>query len=293
MNIILGCGVTGLILKCLDIENKYYIVGSDLGGQFNSSFNMGPRILKHTIESDNFLNFIGLKKEKKLFKVGYYYEGLIHNETSEKYREMYFHKTRGFNKKFENSSMNDGVSSFYGYDITKDDILFLYNKIKNYFYFMNVNKISMFRKELHGNWDNEDIMFNYDKMIITVPINTFYKLSSIDKIIRYDPVTFYKINKYFLKHLGKIDDYDFIYFPTDEYKFHRITKLNKDYFCIESKNDFIDYYEDKIILKNAILKDDDVEICYDEFDLKFCGRYAKASHDVRMHDIIKIAKDIL
>jgi len=298
MNYILGTGITGLILKVLDDNNKYRLIGNDIGGQFNNSFNMGPRILKYCKESENFLQYLSLEKQKKEYNIGYYFNNKLIKNFTKEMRIKYFYKTRGKNKKFENSSMNDGSLKFDGYDINIDDINFIYIKIKDNVIIDLITKIDLQKKIIF----TKNNFYKFNKLINTLPINIFYKLCGIDKKIEYDSVNFYKINKKELIKFNdyeKFNDYDFIYIIDDFICFHRITKLYENNFCIEVKqkreNEFNLIYEDKIILKDAIMKDNsNIDFDYfKKYNIEFCGRYAQATHNMRMHNVIKIAKEII
>jgi hypothetical protein len=300
MNFILGSGISGIILKLLDKDNKYTLIGNNVGGQLSSStpFILGPRILKHTFESEKFVNSVSLKNEKKLYKVGYYYNNQLHDQPTIKTQLEYFHKTRGNKEKLEHSSMNNGESSFFGYDLSTYDVNFLYRRIlSEKRKIVNIQSIDLKNKILKFHDDEYDYKYSFESLINTLPLNVFYKLCNINKKTIYEKVIFYKILKSFL--YINIKDFDFVYVPEEQYCFHRITNLDDKYYCVEVKESnnykFDTEYVDKFILNDGILIDDS-EIDLNDFkryNIKFCGRYAQALHNVRIHDIIKIAKDVL
>ncbi len=290
MNFILGSGISAIILKLYDYNNKFQVIGDIIGGQFSSKFQLGPRILKSTEISDKFVkNFLSYKNIST-YRIGYYYEGKLHNSCDKFYRIKYFKKTRGNNKSFEDSAMNDNQNILNGYDINFDDVNNLYKMIEKSFINKKIQKIDLTNKIIL--LDNVEMKF--DCIINTIPINIFYKLCGIQKQIEYEKIYFYKVkNTEFSNEFLLNSKYDFIYFPEDFYPFHRITKIQDDYYCVEvmeknNKNLFY-YYDDVFILNNGHLKED--IIVENTNNIIHCGRYAKAVHNIRMHDIIKFAQE--
>lgn len=291
-NYILGSGITSLILKNIDLINKnfYKIIGNNIGGQFNSNFQLGPRILQKNSIVDKFLSNFNKNLNSKIFKVGYYYDNDFHDICLLELRKEYAIKTRGKFDSNKNSWMNNGNNNVIGYDLS--NINFLIKNLYNHFIISAISKIDLNEQNIFI----ENEIIHYDKIINTIPIDIFAKLCNLECNIKYEKVYFYKVKKSTVNFYN--NKYDFIYFPTDEYSFHRITSIDENYICIEVKeknNKNINfYYEDVYILNNGILIEDNFDYSFfNDKNIKFAGRYAEAKHEVRMHNIIEKAEGIL
>lgn len=285
MNFILGAGISAIILKLYDKDNKYKILGEKLGGQLNSEFKLGPRILKRTEESETFVkNYLKNKKIDQFF-IGYFYEGFFHDYCEDYFRKLYFEKTRGYKKSFENSSMNDNNNIINGFNIEKDDVSLLCELVENHFINENVLKIDVINKTIETNKN----IFQYDKIINTIPANIFNKLCNFDSDIQYEKTYFYKVRK---QEVIYNDRFDFVYYPENHIECHRATKIDNEYLCIEvmEKNNTNKFntQSNLFILNTGHLKSDsNLVFCND--DIINFGRYAVASHNIRMHDVISFA----
>jgi hypothetical protein len=244
-----------LINGNVTINNK--IIGENIGGQFNEKFKLGPRILKYNNNSKEFITkFLNNKKLSEFF-IGYYYDDKFNNHCNENYRNLYFKKTRGENKSFENSSMSDNNNIILGYDINNNDIFEFYDKVKEQCIIDKILKIDLKNKLLKTSNNN----FKYDKIINTLPVNIFNKLSGINNKVEYERTYFFKIKK---NEINYNDIYDYIYFPEQKFEYHRITKIDDEFCCIEimEKNirNFLNIKEDFFILNNGHLKSDNITI---------------------------------
>ena len=116
MNIILGSGITALIL--LELKPDYVMMSQSesIGGQSRTEFPLGPRILHHSPKVAKFLERIGIVSEPKMFKPLYIEDGEYVSSLSERAKIKYFNKTRG-NSNCNESFLNGGLKEFLGYDI--------------------------------------------------------------------------------------------------------------------------------------------------------------------------------
>lgn len=282
-NFILGGGITGLILG--NILEDHIVIADRVGGQLNSGFKLGPRILKYTPIVDLFLKKIGIEAEPKNFTIGYYHKGYLTNCLSEEMRQIYFKKTRGAEFPILESSMSDGESLIYGWDMIEIELVkVLAERIKDRIYSGYITYIDTKEKHL---WDNDFIAINYDNLISTIDSDILF-----NEILRVQTqIEFEKRMVYYYKILTPFDlSYDFIY-VVDSPAVNRITKIDAKYCCIESNHDISE--------KNKIVGSRIDESASIESQIKsqlylkevngiiLAGRYAEYAHNVRAHNIIE------
>ncbi len=286
MNYILGGGVAGLIYAFYHPE--YKILTDKIGGQFATSFQLGPRFLHRTIETDRFLDDLNVRSKyrSRLIKIGFYYQGEIHSSNTEENRIRYFKKTRGLNS-FEpyQSSMSNGVETFEAYDIDPNELVdIIYEKIRNNVIIDKIKKVDLISQRISGEYD-----YIYKDLIVTMPKPIFLKISGYseeaEKYISY-PTTFMLWPESYIRPFKNLEKYDYVYFSQDEFDFHRITKT-KEGFVLEMKGEHqTPYKERQIILKigQIVERKDDHDWPQ---NIKFFGRYANWDHSVRTETILK------
>lgn len=122
-DIILGGGLSGLVWAATH-PGSIIIEPNELGGMANGD--MGPFILHDTPSVDMFLHSIGLRPNKRIFKVGFLKWGQedITNEASPIFRKKYYAETRYTTElDVPESVMNSDANTFSGYELTAEELI--------------------------------------------------------------------------------------------------------------------------------------------------------------------------
>ena len=286
-NIILGAGVTGLILVELLREERYKIYSDNIGGQMASCFPLGPRILHYTEKVEVFLNNIGIYSRPKVFKIGLRIDGVLVKDITLEDRQKYFEKTRSNSDKFSETSMSGGVHYILGWDINEIKLVkILHQRNANRIYNREITSIDSKKKLLNGN-------IEYDKLISTIDLMDMLKI--LDGGYNYDlsddkkEVFFYLVEcKYWLKdEFDNNEKLSYLYDITHPF-INRITKINYKQRVIETNikcTNFSKYVIIKEEIKNTQIRK--------ELKINYCkgivleGRYAQYNHNVKANDIIE------
>lgn len=281
ISVILGGGIAGLLKAYF--EPEAILISDQIGGQFNSPFQLGPKYLHVDEYSKRFFSEIGLKPNIKKIKIGFYYKNELHNINTEENRKLYFKKTRGKDKPYQ-SSMSADATEFDSFDIKIDKIIdLLKNKIQNNIILGKVSNINSKERTISIN----RIKLKYKTLISTIPLNVFLLLNSkpeIAKEFKTYPTTFVLSSK---KTSDKIKEYDYVYFSESEYLFHRVTRTPRG-LVLEFKGDNIpkiDTEIDRYILKTGQLIQNVIKI--DLENVEFFGRYATWDHSILINKLLK------
>lgn len=282
--LIIGGGITGLLAAYYNED--YLLVSKDIGGQMKKG-DIGPRILEVNENSKKLLKEFGIKENVKKATIGYEVCGSLVENFDKSDRVKYYMKSRCVNNPIEvpDSVMSDGKNEIIYYDLSWGKLIQkIRNKIKNRIINDNVQRIDIKKKLIY--LENNPIPLPYYDLTSTIPAPLFYQLCGIENN------KFKYVNKHFIitsQEVFDIKDYDYVYFTSDRYKFHRITKLKKKKYSIEfTTNDGIDLdlleeNDSYIFMKYGQLVSGQV----DKFDnIRFLGRFAEWNHGIKVDDIV-------
>jgi len=283
--IILGGGIAGLLFAFYNPE--YLLISDVLGGQFKTKFQTGPRFL-HVDKNTNCLlgdlnRYVGIKK----VKVGYFYDGELHDENTEENKKRYFEKTRGESSQPYSSVMSSNKKEFESYIVDLSEIIDdLVNSIKNETMIGKITKIDTDNKKVYvGKYEYE-----YDELVSTIPLNIFLFLSGKEELAKQYlsfPTTFILMKNNDDCPFVDFKDYDYVYVSEEKYPFHRITKT-KEGFVYEYKGDINSLninQKDKEVLKVGQLVQNDNNIKFE--NVSFLGRFAEWKHNILINDVLK------
>ena len=274
---VLGGGVAGLIFAFYN--KKFKIITKYIGGQLNlKSFPLGPRFLKANEYSKKLLKDLNIRYNIKKIKVGYYYNKKIHNKIINlKIKKEYFEKSRGTKYVKDKTLMNSGSTEFEVLDININKIInVLKKRLRNRIIEADIIAINLEKKELSLS-DKIGLKFLiFNKVISSIPKDVFYKLINCQKDFYSVPITYVLLKGFNLN----LQNYDFVYFPEDVFKFHRITKIPNNFFVAELlgiyndnklKKIFGKNFIDKIILNNSQIISEKKQENLN--NIRFFGRY--------------------
>lgn len=286
--IILGGGIAGLI-------KAYYnpdaiIVSKQIGGQFKSDFQLGPRFFHVDENSKKFFKDLGLNPEIKKIKIGFYYDNELHSENNEENRKKYFEKTRGESSEPYKSVMSGNITEFDSFDIDINVLMdTLLSKINNQIIEENAIKIDVDENEIV----TENNVLEYDELISTIPLNIFLFLTGnielAKKYISY-PTTFVLSDMNDCP-FDDFKDFDYVYVSSKEYKYHRITNT-PDGPVFEYKGDEV--YETENEINRFTLKVGQLVHNENTINIKnveFFGRYATWKHGIKTNELLKSVYD--
>lgn len=296
MNIVLGAGLTGLIAGYI---TGYPVLGREIGGQLNSPFPLGPRILERTPETEWLLANLGIQSNPKTFKVGYYDHGRLTDDPPVGFRETYYKKTRKDGTVTEDC-MSGNKKHIVGWDIAEIKLIDLLKS--------RVNLIPEIATKIDTKLGN--ILLSdgkscivYDNCINTIPANIFCRLADINLYEFRAHTTIFALVKP-ISNIAMDNPYKYIYFAEEEYPFHRLTKLDDRHAVLEFREDrwrkydghdietSIGYFEVLDIIEHAncqIIDDLDLKGLW---PIKFIGRYAQWKHGVKVEHTIRELVDM-
>lgn len=281
---VLGAGISGLIWQFYNPE--MILVGEEIGGQLKSEFSLGPRYLEVDKYSEKLLDDLKMKKIKRKIKVGYHYNGEVHDCISENLMKTYYKKSRGKENTKDEIFLNNKQKNFEVFEI---DFAKVITKLKDNggsHKDKNVNRIRV--KDQKISIGRKDFLFK--KLVSTIPKNIFYKLCNIEKEFYFKPVTFALLNV-------KIKEgYDFVYYPEKDIPFYRMSETDKGYVVAEILgehniieltemfgNELLDF---KILPNSQIEKENFKE---DFANVTFSGRYGNWDRTYKINKVIKEA----
>lgn len=279
-NIVIGTGLAGLVLtEILKTKGKEVIaLGDTMGGQMNSSFPLGPRILQHSKSVEEFLKHIGIEAEPRLFKVGYLTDEKFTDTVTEEQRQLYYLKTRG-NSNINKTTMSEGKTSILGWDlndINLVDVLYARNKDVLQHYFVHaIDPIN--------NIINNDL--KYTNLFSTIPMPVLLKIlgSKVDfNSFLLKEVHFTHIKAYL--NMFEMFDFDYVYDVRKDSAINRITRVKENEYVIESikELDFARILGHKAI-KSQIVHEQKLN---EYLGINLVGRYAQFDHSIKTNNII-------
>lgn len=278
--IILGGGVAGLLQAYFN--HDAIIISDQIGGQFSSKFQLGPKYLHVDEASKRFFKEMNVEPDIKKIKIGFYYDGALHSENTEENRKRYFEKTRSSSSEPYLSAMTANKTEFDSFDIDVDALIeILRTKINNEIILERVTKIDLKNKKI----STISREIEYSNLISTIPMNVFLFLCgkpNLAKQFQAYPTTFILTDR---QH--SFQDFDYVYFSEQYFPFHRVTKIPKGY-VFEYKGDDIhktSFEKDRVVMKVGQLVQNDIKIDFE--CVKFFGRYAEWKHHIKVNDLLK------
>lgn len=283
--IIIGGGISGLIWAYFN--PKAIIITDQIGGQFSSKFQLGPKYIHIDEHSIRFFNDLEIRPKVKRIKIGFFYDGKLHSENTEENRKRYFMKTRGETSEPYRSVMSADKTEFDSFDISVDEIIEkIKEKINNKIIFEKVISIDNHHKKITTQFTE----IKYDNIISTIPLNVFLFLNNkpeLAKRFKSYPTTFIYQRTNEECPFKDFQDYDYVYVSELKYPFHRITKVPNG-IVYEYKGDSIissNNEVDRVVMNVGQLIQNDIKI--DLKSIKFWGRYAKWQHGLLVNDLLK------
>lgn len=297
-DLILGGGIAGVIL------NKYLPEATIITRHDNAlAMNVVPEFLHRTKDFDSFISeFVGrefLSYER--IKVGYYYEGELHDEITSELKLQYYCKSRGVSP-VDVQTINDfsvmtgGNNSFEAY---KDlSISSLRNKLIDgcNFIYGAIEKIDLREKKVFYRVNKKLVSKSYDRLFSTIPANVFFRLCGnielCNKFVSKDSFVFKttKVLDMFSYSLPK-NNYNYIYFPEKHYPFHRMNYINDKEISYEANEELVNSSSKMIRLKGtqivSSVKFEMPENCY------AIGRFATWDHSKKVDSVIKDVKTVI
>lgn len=282
--IILGGGIAGLLQAYFDPEAD--IITDQIGGQFSSRFQLGPKYLHVDEATTRFFEEINFKPDTKKIKIGFYYDGTLHSENTEENRKKYFEKTRGSSSEPYKSVMSANKTEFDSFIVGMEDLVeLLQSKITNTIILERVEGIDLENKEVILKSGNQ----KYDKLVSTIPMNVFLflcKKPDFAKLFQSYPTTFVLSDIKYCP-FDDFQNFDYVYDSSPEHKYHRLTKI-QDGVVFEYKGDNVEPVEgekDRVVLKVGQLIQNNINI--DLADIDFFGRFATWNHGIKTNELLK------
>lgn len=283
--IILGGGIAGLIKGYFNKEAV--IITDQIGGQFSSKFQLGPKYLHVDEYSKRFFDELGIQPPIKKIKIGFFYDDILHYENTDENRKRYFEKTRSGSGEPYKSVMSGNQIEFDSFNIDVNEIVdIIKEKIQNEIILERVSKINM----IHNRVLVGEKEIEYDKLISTIPLNIFMFLSGKPEIAKQYvsyPTTFVLNSSIENCPFEDFEDIDYVYISESEYAFHRITNTSLGP-VFEFRGDDIPIMKneiDRVVMKVGQLVHNDIKVSLK--DVEFFGRYASWDHSLLTNILLK------
>ena len=279
--IILGGGIAGLIQAYFNPEA--IIITDQIGGQFSSKFQLGPKYLHVDDNSIRFFEELGVNPSVKKIKIGFHYDGKLNSDNTEENRKRYFEKTRGGSDEPYKSVMSANKTEFNSFDVGVEEIInILKKKVNNKVIMERVTGIDIRKKKvLTASGEIE-----YEELITTIPRNIFLFLCGKPELAKQFvsyPTTFVLCSPDFYE----FDDFDYIYVSESQYTYHRITKTDKgpvfEYKGVDIPRLLNEI--DRVEMKVGQLVHNDIKIDFKY--VEFFGRYSCWDHSLLTNSLIK------
>jgi len=288
-NYIIGGGLSGLIFAFYNSD--YKIVSSSIGGQVNSIFDLGPRILEvdkystQLLKDLNILNYTIIKE----CKIGYYYNNEFIDRIDDNFKNIYNLKTRGF-KQPESSILSSNSNIIKYYNISLLDLsIILKNKLSNK---QIIEKNVTFIDTINKQFFIENKSYSYSNLVIAISRKIYNILSNTISDFKFE--TYNKIFALVDNFNNYNDNYNYIYYINCLY--HRVLKWGDDRHVLEFTNvteeqvkKYCKIYNYNIVSIN-LLKDCQIRKSHkftEISNINFIGRYANWRHNLKINDVIK------
>ena len=232
MNLILGGGITGLIISFYFKTFSIITRGKGQDAEYS-----GLKILRRTKAVDEFISkFINEKSYKpfkpRVYKIGFFVDNKVTTKVSDTLKQDYMDN---------NWNVDNDFTDIEGYDMVK-----LYRELMNRFnirtrkMFLNIKKINVKSRMLSGiNPVHKQIQiaYFYNQLINTLPVPLF------DSLIEGEFIKVVNAQMYICiiesnALAKKMKDVDFVYCDKNV-PYYRITKIAEKQFCVESERVFI------------------------------------------------------
>lgn len=299
MKFIIGGGISGLIFSFFNPE--YKIISSNVGGQMTNKISFGPRILQENPYNKYLLECLKINAVVKTMKIGYFYNGSLHDRCPLSLKELYYTKSRNIisaDEKIPESIMSEGKNTIDYYDVDfKQIVKALYEKVS--FIKSNVLKINDGKIFL----DDLKTFIEYKHIISTIQAPAFFRMFSKPKFMYVCKNLKYLSKEFIIVPSAEIDigSYDYVYFPEMKYNFHRVTKFNSSFNnsmnIVEYVNSIYSSGYNKVNTKKEwkrIIARDYMEIGQIQSGeiptipaVMFLGRYAEWNHSIKTQDVVK------
>lgn len=303
-NIILGSGIAGLIAAYY-LQEYNIIIGDRVGGAFNAHFKLGPQYLHKTKETEKLLDDLKLYPDEKEIKVGFYYNNSVHDNCPKSLRKKYFEKT--FESKDEiPPHVLGGGKDFIAFDIDiKDVVNVLAQKLKDKIVVDTIHKIHVKENKLLS-WQKE---YDFSKCISTIPAPVFFRLANINGTEFKYKTCIFVLAKTTKKDI--VENYDFVYFIDDDFRFSRITNLgnnNRVYeflAMIPVRHEFMELIPVDVLEEYLLPNTEYISMYFQKYGkiikdlnlegfgkVNFLGRWAQWSGNILTHHVIKRVKSL-
>ncbi len=279
---ILGGGIAGLLAAYYFKDYILIAKKNNIGGQFNSKFQLGPRFIKFNLNLKHLLDEFSMPYKVKEIKVGYLVGNDVVKDKITKNELSIYNQKIGRTKNIE-GSLNSGSNNMKILDFNMKVLInILENSLKkqNRIIYGEVEKIDLKNKKIIL----EKHSYSYDNLISTIHYKDFCKLSNIKEDVKCGDIYFYLFREHFFDFIAGLHNYDFIYDIDDKY-ITRVTRTT-DGVVVESIKEMNigNIIKGKYILKNAKLLDN-YEIKKIK-DVIFLGRYAELNQEIRVDNLI-------
>jgi hypothetical protein len=298
MKYIIGAGITGLIFAYYNKD--YFVVSDQIGGQMLSHFDLGPRYLHYKSEKvRKFLESLDMPIHISTIKVGYLDDnGWIENPDLD-FRQQYYLKSRGTKdiKGFDSSVLNCNIREFQVCDVDFKLLIYrLFQKVSDRIITDRIKKIDLEERLI----TTFEYSFNYNKLVSTIPLNIFCKISGIDKQLEHTSIAYCLLSPFYFD----LKQFDFIYDNRINTYHHRMTKSKQGIVCdvleqnLDKFKNSVDpeYYvlpiESSIkVVKNSQIISLEKDFRLDDHpEVKFLGRYAAWNRRFKTETIIEEAQ---
>lgn len=297
---VLGGGIAGLIF-CF-YNNEFKLLTKDIGGQFNSNYSLGPRLLQNNEYNKQLLKDLKMSAQIKVAKVGYFYDERFHDICGKELRKKYYLKSRMLDSTNDkniivpDSSLSEGNNEIEYFDIDFNELINRLTKniniklcfVKNIDVFNNkiIFSTQKYGRKLHNN--------NFKRIVSTIPAPI------LDKLCNVYNGSYNYLKKCFVVVPGNsiiLHGYDYVYF-IDKYNFHRVTKIKSnlglerlvvEYVTTSEKRDFSNEWPNFIQVHSIQIGQivSGTPTTYE--NITQIGRYAEWKHSVKIQDVVKKA----
>ncbi len=294
--IILGGGIAGLLCG---YKLKLPVITVDLGGQLNTSFPLGPRILEKTEETDQLLEELCIDAKPREYHIGYYSDRL-YSRPPEGFREKYYLKTRGRSNP-SSSSMSSNRNVIIGYDLDEIDLLsqliprckIIRRRIGEINDLEKYIRLDPMKKIIQTEDSEEPSYWSYNTLISTIPLYNYIGLTG-------HYINLQALDTYFFYVETNVDatrGFDYIYIA-NEGPIHRVTRIEQNRYVFESTSGWALSclgVEPGYMPSGSLLDYDCVRYCQivDSLGVRelngthMVGRYAQWDHGVKIDTILR------
>jgi hypothetical protein len=285
---ILGGGISSLIWKFYNSD--FTIISPEVGGEFLKGI-QSVSWIHDTEETRKLLTDLGLFIDPYEVKIGYYYNGFVHNDCPEKYKQLIAQKkmtTLDSDEQFPSEKLPSSVLS------TESNVLkTLHVDFNTVFDLLKKNIDCVIDKvvkidDVHFLTEKNQ-KYEYQTLISTIPAPFFWDLYNHPRTFEYLPVTFVET---WDKPLIYNDDYQMIYFAED-YTFTRIAKKEPALYSYEftGKIDNIKQYLPNVRIQKLTTRGIGRLISQTNLPpnnkITFLGRLATWEYSSKIQDVIK------